>query len=58
MKYYKEYYDDENRVLVREEITREKAIYYLNDDYKKPEELVEMPWFYRTIFGGIDVVAE
>lgn len=58
MKYFADRYDDKRGEWVRKEITKEKAISMLSDHYNKPEDLVELPCYYRTMFGGVEVVAE
>lgn len=58
MKYFVDRYDEERGEWVREEITKEKAISVLANYYNKPEDLVELPCYYRTMFGGVEVVAE
>lgn len=58
MKYFAEHYDDERGEWVREEITREKAVFEIGKYYNNAEECAELPCYYRTMFGGIDVVKE
>ena len=58
MKYYAEFYNEERAEWVREEITREKAVFEIGKYYNNAEECAELPCYYRTMFGGIDVVKE
>lgn len=55
MKYIKEYYDD-NKGWIKEEISKEQAIFELGKYYKNEKELVEIPCYYRTMYGGIEVI--
>lgn len=55
MKYYKESLNDLNE-FVSEEISKEQAIEELSYHYKNAEECVELPCYYRTPFGGINVI--
>jgi len=57
MKYYHEHYNDKDE-FVREEITKSQAIIELGYHYNNPEQCAEMPCYYRTMFGGVDVVEE
>ncbi len=54
MKYYKESYTDDGKEI-REEISKEQAIVELGKWYKNAEVCAELPCYYRTMFGGIEV---
>ena len=60
MKYYHEFWGEENGkgVWKREEVTKETAIMLLDHAYNEPCKLVNIPCYYRLMFGGVDVVEE
>lgn len=58
MKYFAEHYNDERGEWVREEITKEEAIIKISTCYNNAEECAETPCYYRTMFGGVDVVEQ
>ncbi len=60
MKYYHEFWSDENgkEELKRAEVTKETAIMLLSDGYNEPCKLVDIPCYYRLMFGGVEVVEE
>jgi hypothetical protein len=55
MTYYKEFYSD-NGEWVKEEITKEKAIDEISKYYTNAESLAEVPCYYRTMYGGVEVI--
>lgn len=55
-KYFVENYDDEKGEWVKREITKEEAIAEISKYYNNAEECVEMACYYRTMFGGVEVV--
>lgn len=57
-KYFVEYYDLERAEWVRNEVTKEKAIFEIGKYYNNAEQCAEMPCYYRTPFGGVEVVEE
>lgn len=57
MKYFLEGLNDNNE-FERTEINKTEAIRRLSNFYKNVEELVETPCYYRTMFGGVEVVEE
>lgn len=58
MKYQKEYYDENVSAWVCKDIDKKEAVWRLSCFYDNPEELAETPAYYRTYWGGVEVIAQ
>lgn len=58
MKYVIDRYNDERGEWERAEITKEQAIAEIGKYYNNPEQCAELPCYYRTMFGGVEVVQD
>lgn len=57
MKYFKCWYDEDDREWQREEMTREETIEYLARDYKREyiPQMIAEPTEIRTMFGYVAI---
>lgn len=55
MKYFKETWNEEKRNWEKKEISKEEAEYILEGYYNNVDMLIDIPMYYRTMFGGIEI---
>lgn len=57
MKYFYEHYNDDNE-MVNEEVSKTRAEELLSSGYNNIQDIINMPCYYRLMFGGVEIIEE